>query len=130
MDDFTKAKVGDRLYSLFHGYVTVEAIQLKYEDFPIRAGSETYTKDGRLFKTKDAIQILFWDKPEIIGPPKPISKVKRWIKGIYGNDGKLFLAGDGMTPTLYATKNKAEEHYLYPPAFVVEVEIDEDLCDS
>lgn len=80
---FKDAKVGDKVYSLIGGFgeITERTIYLGISrlhiEFPYR--KDEYDLDGCLGGAYD--QVLFWDKPEIIAPPKPKRKEKRTIEG-------------------------------------------------
>jgi hypothetical protein len=78
MNDFSKAKIGQRLYSLLWGYGTI--VDVNYCDsHPIRVKfykgmvefKESYTVDGFLTDAHFS-PTLYWDKPEIITPPAPV----------------------------------------------------------
>lgn len=92
--DGSRAKVGDRVYSLQWGWGTVRHI---FTDglFPIGVffdegadDGECFTKDGKRFPTVQSPD-LFYGPPEIIGPPKPKRTVKRTLKrwvNVYANN--------------------------------------------
>lgn len=92
--DGSKAKAGDRVYSLQWGWGTVRHI---FTDglFPIGVffdegadDGECFTKDGKRFPTAQSPD-LFYGPPEIIGPPKPKRTVKRTLKrwvNVYANN--------------------------------------------
>lgn len=75
-NDFSVAKFGDRVYNYVKDeYGTVIA---NYGDFPFglvvnfEDGTEgRFTHDGKEMYLYDINPILFWDKPQIIAPPKP-----------------------------------------------------------
>ena len=82
-NDFSVAKIGDRVYNyVIDEYGTVVA---NYEDCPFglvvnfEDGSEgRFTYDGK-DSLYDVNPILFWDKPQIIAPPKPLD-LKSFLK--------------------------------------------------
>ena len=83
--DGSKAKAGDRVYSLQWGWGTVRHI---FTDglFPIGVffdegaeDGECFTKDGKRFPTAQSPD-LYYGPPEIIGPPKPKRMVKKTVK--------------------------------------------------
>lgn len=85
MSDFSKARVGDKVYSLLNGLGTVVSVNggVKY---PIQVEfvsvTHAYTFDGLL--TKDHVTPdLYWSKPEIIEPPAPkrmkTVETERWF---------------------------------------------------
>lgn len=135
-DDFTKAKPGTRLYSTAHGWGEVNYVQHQSGypitmDFPYLI-SQTFTATGRLYDIPDAPQVLFWDDPKIVPPPRPKTKVKRWIAAFYNKDGQVCVSGINMYPTLYSSKQDAEDDPCGPfgLAFVCEVEVYEESCDG
>ena len=83
MSDFKYAKVGDRLYSLVHGYVQVVEVKSYPQELICRRGDgllDEWQFDGRHFPT-DENPDLYWDRPKIISPEKPKRKVKKTIEG-------------------------------------------------
>ena len=72
---FSDAKVGDKVYCLKHGWGTITG--LSPDDLcPIEFKSDRgipdyYTDTGRRLPI-DAEPTLYWGKPEIIAPPKPV----------------------------------------------------------
>lgn len=106
--DGTKAKVGDRVYSIRWGWGTVSC---KYSNGPRPIGvvfdecegdSLWFTKEGGYngYTTPD----LYYGPPEIIGPPKPKrmmqKTVKRWA----------IVYPLGRYSGLYPTKEEAESN--------------------
>ena len=92
-NDFSAAKIGDRVYNYVRDeYGTVVSnygnppfgLMVKFED-----GSESrFTNDGK-DSLYDVNPVLFWDKPQIIAPPKPFdlkSFLKERIKPIDVDD--------------------------------------------
>lgn len=135
-DDFTKAKPGTRLYSTAHGWGVVKLIH-DSGSYPIQMEfkhitKESFTKTGQLYDIPGTPQVLFWDDPKIVPQPRPKTKVKRWIAAFYNKDGQVCVSGMDMYPTLYSSKQDAEND-LYNPfklAFVCEVEVYEESCDG
>ena len=109
--DGSKAKAGDRVYSLQWGWGTVRHI---FTDglFPIGVffdegadDGECFTKDGKRFPTAQSPD-LFYGPPEIIGPPKPKRTVKRTLKrwvNVYANN-----SGNHSFPTKEAADRYSE----------------------
>lgn len=95
--DFKDAKVGDKLYSLLYGWVTVKKLLDRCIVCTIDSAGNTrdWKYDGRYMLVGDT-QDLYWGKPEIIAPPKPRRKVtkiiERWVNvyksGITIHDNK------------------------------------------
>lgn len=81
-NDFSKAKVGDKLWSIQLGECVVCEINHAYPRrlFPVLCKNsirtaEKYTNLG-LHGITDTFQSLFWSKPEIIAPEMPKRKKK------------------------------------------------------
>lgn len=133
-DDFTKAKPGTRLYSTAHGWGVVRELYTSGR-YPLQMefsfiAAENFTKTGQLYDYPDAPQVLFWDDPKIVPPPRPRTKVKRWIKTFYDKNGRVFIAGNGMHPMIFKTKYEAENHFPQGnEAFICEIEVYEDTLD-
>ena len=130
-DDFSKARRGDRVFSLLHGWGVVTTIS-KMSDYPLAVNFEcgrqaSFTFSGKYLDRPEAEQVLFWGEPSIVAPPMPPRKVKvkRWIKGRYTGDGRVFLVGCDMYPYFYTTKEAAEADEVkgLPIAFIAEVEV-------
>lgn len=77
-------EVGDRVYSLIHGdgeindinpCVHVKRIHIRFD-----SGSDYYYADDLTFLSSETDRSLYWQKPEIIPPPKikPKRKIKVW----------------------------------------------------
>jgi hypothetical protein len=78
--DGIEVKVGDRLWSVACGkFCVVEAMDKTEADYPIVAKEDSWTTDGKLYSY--LARDLYWDKVEIIPPPKPKKMVKKsgWI---------------------------------------------------
>ena len=73
--DGREVKVGDRLWSIPDGWVTVEA--LEGGGYPIVTERRTYTTTGKMWKS-DRASVLFWDEVKIDPPPPPKRKVKKY----------------------------------------------------
>lgn len=82
-NDFSVAKAGDRLYNYIRDkYCTVIGIddsciyslRVIYED----DDTDMFTVDGKLH-AYDVNPVLFWDKPQIIAPSKPLD-LKSFLK--------------------------------------------------
>lgn len=83
-NDFSKAKVGDKLWSLQGGPCKVVSC-VGISAYPIRVmyvnGKEDYyTANGRYLE-KESYQSLFWSKPEIIAPEKPVKMKEVAVEG-------------------------------------------------
>lgn len=80
-NDFSKAKVGDKVYYIFIGSGTILSTTHDSE-YPILVefygGRNTFTADGKMFHNH-IYQSLFWSKPEIIAPEKPKTLVTKEI---------------------------------------------------
>jgi hypothetical protein len=75
-NDFSKVRVGDEIFVLPNGIVTVT----ETNDDSFRAGDLHYRKeDGSLYNYAH-FPIAFWSKPEIIIPAPPKRKVKKKIE--------------------------------------------------
>lgn len=125
-DDFSKAKVGDKVFSLLYGWGTITYTNFDCT-YPITAGRSAYTLDGKFLDLPDSKQVLFWGEPSIVAPPMPPRKVKKYIRGRYTTDGKLYISGSGMWPALFDSEESARDIVCedQPIAFIVEVEIEE-----
>lgn len=81
MMDGEPLEVGDEVYCLANGWVKLLGARRNNGLFPYlftdkNGETHTYTKD---FKYRDDVgRTLYWQKPEIIPPPKPKKKVKVW----------------------------------------------------
>lgn len=118
---FENAKVGDRVYSLVHGWTEIYSIKPQSE-YPIilkASGSSvlgSHTWDGSIYTGGD--QVLFWDKPTIIAPERPqqappvdtlvevFSVCGKWIKRY--SAGKFDEYGNLMVWTFGASSHTAE----------------------
>lgn len=86
MPDFSKARVGDRVYDIRHGEGKITSVNNSGSNFPIACHfpetdeHETYDLDGKLVKWHIG-PVLFHAKPEISDPPPPKRMIKRkaWL---------------------------------------------------
>jgi hypothetical protein len=136
MNDFSEAKVGDRVWNIGLGWGTINnIIKTHTTDYPIAilfdcGEEEEFTKDGR-FWLRHKHPTLFWDEVKIIPPPRPKRKVKKVV------EGWIFLWPDtcsnvvAAASSVYPTKEEAERvcvknDALGPPCFIRhEYEIEE-----
>jgi hypothetical protein len=87
--DFSKAKVGQKLWHSFYSEVEVQWVALKTVCFiatnPIDWDNTEAVNGPRPMSenisgvNKYGVQVLFWSKPEIIVPPPPKEKVKKTL---------------------------------------------------
>lgn len=86
-NDFSKCRVGDKLWSIQLGDCVVSAIYPSGQPYPIKVANENrvikgYTFKG-LYELNDYHQSLFFSNPNIIAPPEPPSlpdyKPGQWI---------------------------------------------------
>lgn len=113
---FENAKVGDRVYSLAVGWAKIISIEdYSFNGYPILLAGDAakvlrlYNLFGSIYGCGD--QVLFWDKPEIIAPSKPMEAppvdtlvevklihgwYKRYSAGVI-EDGYLRVWPDGRT---------------------------------
>lgn len=90
MSDFSTAKVGDEVWTIRKGCCEVEALDIS--KYPIKAGGDWYTQDGRIYQT-DVIPSLYWSDPHIVAPEKPKRMVEHREEGfinIYPDGQKCF----------------------------------------
>lgn len=85
MSDFSKAKVGDKVYSLLYGYGTIDYIDTSYTAlYPLKIIFNTqpnkfgFNYEGKCFPDQ-VIKDLYWDKPTIIEPEAPKRMIKKSI---------------------------------------------------
>jgi hypothetical protein len=88
---FKDAKVGDRVWSLLHGWGKIIDVNLDltgrgvdYESYPIKAMFDdnydgSFTVDGKFNDSKYGNQVLFWDEVKITPPPKPKKIISKTI---------------------------------------------------
>ena len=96
MMDGEPLEVGDRIYSLLYGWVTIKELHHEQDLRPIvfenADGLRTICLKSLTYHPKHQNRDLFWQKPDIIPPPKPKSKIKVWdwfIQDSLGNIYKL-----------------------------------------
>ena len=86
-NDFSKRKIGDKLWSIQLGDCVVSAIFQSGQPYPIKVANENgvikgYTFKG-LYEINDYHQSLFFSNPNIIAPPEPVRfpdyKPGQWI---------------------------------------------------
>lgn len=105
--DGSKAKAGDRVYSLQSGWGTVRRV-LPDDSYPISVDFDEYEDDILCFTTDgkdgvgDAYPDLYYGPPEIIGPPKPKRTVKKEVRG-WAN-----VYPKGRASGLYSSKESAD----------------------
>lgn len=73
-NDFSKCKIGDKLWSIQLGDCKIVHRDLPNQTYPISVEGNSrgcmYTKDGK-FELTDKHQSLFFSNPNIIAPPEP-----------------------------------------------------------
>ena len=122
-DYFSGIKVGDRVWSLQHGWMKVvdldtysisgiSTIGVKKENSVNRI---SYYKDGKFYHA-DTFQSLFWDEVKIVPPPKPKKIVKKEVYGFVildaiENDNEIIFC-----------KKKTALTYIHPVKIVYEKE--------
>ena len=75
--DFSSAREGDSLYSLRDGYVTVVSVNAGGIVAMDSGGfNDTWSLRG-FYVQSHVTPDLYWDKPEIVAPPKPKRLVER-----------------------------------------------------
>ena len=117
MSDFRNAKPGDVLYSLLYGPVVVKGIDTPAGGgYPLSCFAETtediyhWTVDGR-FRKKQEIPDLYWNKPEIIAPPKPKRMVEKtwelWVNLYPADYEESFCAHNSQAEAdMFASQNR------------------------
>lgn len=107
MPDFSKARVGDRVYSMKHGWGTIVAIKNNV-DHPIKVHLDdedrvpvSCTFEGKHY-SMDESPTFFWSKPEISDPPAPKRMVKRKV------EGWVNLYRDGQVSYQLLSKDEAD----------------------
>lgn len=82
---------GDEVYCLHNGHGEVTGIDKGEYPIVIIFDNDTrasYTRDFKLHTT-DLTRNLYWQKPEIIPPPKPKKKIKVWDWFVEMEDGSI-----------------------------------------
>ena len=113
---FETAKVGDKVWSLVHGWGVISRIE-SYSDYPIKVNFEksfdSFTFDGKLYASNKH-QSIFLDEVKIIAPEKPKaapppvdtkvivcragrSRFKRYSAGQFDDNGRLMCYENGAT---------------------------------
>ena len=92
MMDGEPLEVGDEVYCLLHGKGKVSNINKKVTFSIEVAFSNRYYSYTNTFKgwTNHENRTLYWQKPEIVPPPKPKKKVKVWDCFVQSEDGTCF----------------------------------------
>lgn len=99
MMDGEPLEVGDRVYSMYYGWGIVNA--LIYGNYPIQVkmdiGKKLLFTDDFKFTINHCERGLYWQKPEIIPPPKikPKKRIKVWDWLVIYNSGKIMRV-DGV----------------------------------
>jgi len=75
--DFSTAKVGDKVWTIADGDSAINSLDPK-DKLCIKVGEYWYTKDGKIGEL-DKMQSLFWSNPNIIAPEKPKKVVKHEV---------------------------------------------------
>lgn len=86
-NDFSTAKIGDRVYlrlNEWEGWCRVRLVYAEYlyieSESMVDSIQRMVNKNGSLSAIKQIPQCLFWDKPEIIAPERPKRLVKKVVK--------------------------------------------------
>jgi len=134
MPNFSKARVGDRVFCAFGpdvkiGETNATILEIDRKDYPIgiqtdRGDYYQFTNDG-LYFTGSSMPSLFWSKPEYTDPPMPKRKVKKWVAGFYHIEGTIWCRGTGARMRLFNSPEDAISKSAGSVAFVAEVEVDE-----
>ena len=74
--DGREVKVGDRLWSILDGWITITVIS-DHPCYPIESAENNYTSDGKLYNSNRG-RVLFWDEVKIDPPPPPKQKVRKY----------------------------------------------------
>lgn len=128
MADFSRARVGDKCWSIQLGECEIRSITQNYE-YAIVVGCagdcREYTLNGRFCKN-DAAPSLFHSKPEFTDPPpaKRMKKVKGWApvkKNI--NSSTQYYIGTFLCSSEYEAKLRHPEYIAIVP---IEFEVEDD----
>jgi hypothetical protein len=120
-------KVGDRVWSIQHGWVTVKGV-FSVSEYPISINGNRYTREGLDYK-EDMYPSLFWQEgttpPEALIKPLPQlevdTKVMVWGEGAkhkrhfshFDSNGKICCFNDGSTSWAYKSTNEWDNWELY-----------------
>jgi len=140
MADFSKAKIGDRVFCAFGPDVKIGEtnaiieVMYTYHTCPITIITDgpnlnifTFTIDGYHTLDGQGMPTLFWSKPEYIDPPMPKRKVKKYVAGFYDSPSVIMAHGHGMKMSLFDSKEEIFKRET-DIAFIAEVEVDEKDC--
>ena len=80
---FSKARVGDEIFSMRDGVVRIVEIDSSHATYPIRVeygsclapDTRWITVDGKQH-ANDRMPTYFWSKPEVIIPPRPLPELE------------------------------------------------------
>lgn len=110
---FENVRIGDKVYSLKHGWGAIEDIGAVQHapEYLIRVVFNngkygTYTIDGFLY-ADDITPDLYWGEPQITAPPRPKKTVTKVLEGwvnVYGN-----------IMCIHSTKEKADRISKHTP---------------
>ena len=120
--DFSGVKVGDRLWlrdNLYEGWVTVKAVYPTNFRVFVNSYEAWVSKDGKW--ADDGPQVLFWDKVEIIPPPRPKRLVKKtvMVRPYYGSQKKHIHLDEKPG------QRGIQEEYYCGPVQPIEIEVEE-----
>lgn len=109
MPDFSKARVGDRVYDIRFGEGKITSVDKSGRNFTITCSFpgtdvyEIYDRNGK-WDYRHIGPVLFHAKPEISDPPPPKRKVKRqvWLNVYLNVHGSVYIYS-------YETKEKADD---------------------
>lgn len=98
MNKFDKAQVGDKVYSLLHGYGVITEVsspsRLITVDFNGNASNRKYYLDGK-YQVNDYEPTLFWNRPLTPDDPAPKRKVKKTLVrycNLYKAGGEVYAS--------------------------------------
>ena len=125
-NDFSKAKVGQELWSIMHGKVGVVGKSEKHISVETKSGMirkrlfngyETFVPVMVYNKTQD----LFWRKPEIEFIPDPVRVVEKVVDvNVYeSKEGKISITSRGLD---FDITKIAKGYKIYPGKVTYEVE--------
>ena len=111
--DGESLNVGDEVYCLLNGKGKVAGINKKVTfsiEVAFSHGYCTYTKTFKGW-TNHENRTLYWQKPEIVPPPKPKKKVKVWDWFVQWDDSGLIDRVNGTT--MKDLEDRAERRGMY-----------------